>query len=99
MKNEKQISRPIVANDRLRRYEVRDAHHGFYNGIGNKIYEHKFCPMCRSNVCAIKEHLNVHMELHPALRIPKKTASVKKWKQFLQLVENFGESNQRIKRH
>jgi hypothetical protein len=82
---------------RLWKYEVRDDYHGYYNGVGNKIFEHKFCIDCRSKECSNKSHN--HIELHPIIRIPKQTANKKKWKQFFELVEYFGESNIRHKRH
>ncbi len=83
--------------ERQSKYEVRDDHHGFYNGIGNGIYEHDFCVDCRSKECSDKSHN--HIELHPIIRIPKKNAHKKKWKQFFELVEYFGEGNKRHKRH
>ena len=84
-------------NNRLARYEVRDDYHGYYNGIGNKIYEHKFCTVCKNLVCADLTHK--HIELHPILRIPKKSASKKKWDTFLGLIDNIGLNNIRSKRH
>lgn len=89
----------IKETERLFRYEVRDDHHGYANGLGNKIYEHKFCTICNSNVCANKTHLNNHVELHPMVRIPKKNANKKRWKLFLNLIEKLGDRNIRHKRH
>jgi len=83
--------------ERQQKYEVRDGHHGYCNGIGNNIFEHKFCVDCRSKECSNKIHN--HIELHPIIRIPKQNANKKKWKIFFDLVESFGENNIRHKRH
>lgn len=82
--------------DRLTRYELRDDHHGHYNG-GNSIFEHKFCFTCRSKECNDKSH--DHRELHPALRIPKKNASKLHWKRFFAAYEKYGKDNSRTHRH
>ena len=79
------------------KYEVRDDYHGHYNGIGNNIFEHKFCVDCRSKSCSNKNHN--HIELHPIIRIPKQRANKKKWKIFFELVEHFGTYNIRHNRH
>jgi hypothetical protein len=82
--------------ERQWKYEERDERKAgphFYN----KIFEHKFCLNCWSKECADKSHQ--HIELHPIVRIPKKNASKKKWKEFFELIISFGEDNMRRKRH
>lgn len=82
--------------DRQIKYEVRDdAEAGPH--FSNSIYEHKFCTDCNSNVCSDLTHNQI--ELHPIIRIPKKTASKKKWKLFYELVKHFGDDNKRQNRH
>ena len=82
--------------ERQSKYEVRDDFHAGPHG-GNSIYEHEFCLECRSKECSNLSH--TRLELHPIVRIPKKNASKKKWKTFIELVMNFGEQNMRRKRH
>lgn len=88
---------PKLNKNRLSDYEVRDDHHGHYNGIGNKIYEYRFCTACRTLLCNDLSHNQI--ELHPALRIPKKSANKQKWNIFLGLIEKFGMANIRSNRH
>lgn len=88
---------PKLNENRLSNYEVRDDHHAHYNGIGNAIYEHKFCTECRTLLCNDLSHNQI--ELHPALRIPKKSANKQKWNTFLELIERFGKANSRNYRH
>jgi hypothetical protein len=83
--------------ERQIKYEIRDEHHGYCNGFSNKIYEHLFCIDCRSKECSNKNHN--HIELHPIIRIPKQRANKKKWQQFFELINYFGECNKRHKRH
>lgn len=92
----------LKESERLFRYEVRDDNHGYSNGLGNKIHEHKFCPKCNSMVCSNNMHMHIiqHIiELHPMLRMPKKNANKKRWKQFLNLIGLLGDRNIRHKRH
>lgn len=83
--------------ERQTKYEFRDDHHGYHNGKGNKIYEHKFCMDCLSKECSNTSHNQI--ELHPIIRIPKKTANKKKWQIFFDLIKSFGDDNIRNKRH
>lgn len=85
-----------MRSDRLSRYEVRDDWHGYSFG-GNSIYEHKFCVVCKDSVCSNVNHIKV--ELHPALRIPKRNAGKKHWKTFFEEYSRFGDSNIRSNRH
>jgi hypothetical protein len=84
-------------SDRLTCYEVRDDHHAHYNGVGNGIYEHKFCFTCRSPVCNDSTHAKV--ELHPVLRVPKKSANKKRWQEFIVIYNKIGIHNERLRRH
>ena len=77
-------------SERRERYEVRDDSY-------EPIYRHKFCTDCRSKECSNMTHN--HIELHPSIRIPKKTANKKKWQTFFDLIQSFGKSNSRQGRH
>lgn len=62
---------------------------GWHLSFGTKIKEVAFCFICKHEQCCNNEHADRRIVLNPIIRVPRKTASNTRWKQFMVEVKKF----------
>ena len=75
------IRKELECAKRSSRYDRRNFIYGVY---GSKVCmnQPQFCVKCLTETCYNKEHDIFRVTLNPRLRIPRKTASKTRWKEF-----------------